>query len=289
MSIDLNAFTIREAHTSDNDALRRLAEHDSGRVPSGRILVGELDGELVAAVPMAGGPAIADPTRSTSALVSLLGLRAAQLRGLDGRRKARGPIRRMIPPICPLPRDGRAVRVFRGALVALCGGFRTSSCTTTWSDRTRNVRMPSVTHPSTRGGLVTFPRRFHQLGLQSLAVALALAAFVVAPTAASASTGPAMPPASSAQSASSCEAQWTAAYGTEPSGSCEEQALASRGTGAPSQSTAAVADAPRAEAPDSGFDWGSAAIGAAALAALLAAGTLVAMALDRRNRVRTAS
>lgn len=69
----------------------------------------------------------------------------------------------------------------------------------------------------------------------------------------------------------------------------EEQVLASRGTGAPSEPAAAVSDSPRAEAPDSGFDWGSAAIGAAALAALLAAGTLVAMALDRRSRVRTAS
>ena len=129
---------------------------------------------------------------------------------------------------------------------------------------------------------MTFPRRFHQLGLQSLAVALAVAAFVVAPTA-TASTGPAMPPASS------CAEQWTAAYRTDAPASCEEQVLASRGTGAPSESAAAVSDSPRAEAPDSGFDWGSAAIGAAALAALLAAGTLVAMALDRRSRVRTAS
>jgi hypothetical protein len=144
-------------------------------------------------------------------------------------------------------------------------------------------------HSSTQGGLVTFPRRFHQLGLQSLALALAVAAFVVAPTAATASTGPAMPPASSVQSAGSCAEQWTAAYGTDAPASCEEQVLASRGAGAPSEPAAAVSDSPRAEAPDSGFDWGSAAIGAAALAALLAAGTLVAMALDRRSRVRTAS
>jgi hypothetical protein len=42
------------------------------------------------------------------------------------------------------------------------------------------------------------------------------------------------------------------------------------------------------ESPDSSFDWGSAAIGAAAVAALFALGTLGAMALDRRGRVRTA-
>jgi hypothetical protein len=96
MSIDLNAFTIREARPSDAGALRRLAELDSSRVPAGAILVGELDGELVAAVPIAGGQAIADPLRSTKTLVSLLGLRAAQLRGLEDRRESRKSTRR--PP-----------------------------------------------------------------------------------------------------------------------------------------------------------------------------------------------
>ena len=131
---------------------------------------------------------------------------------------------------------------------------------------------------------MTFPRRFHQLGLQSLALTLALAAFVVAPTAATASTGPTPPPPSN-----SCATQWQAAYGTEASGSCVEQALASRGTGAPTQPTAAVADASRADSPDSGFDWGSAAIGAAVAACLFAACTLTAMTLGRRGRLRTAS
>jgi hypothetical protein len=97
MSFDPNALTIREAQAADDDGLRRLAELDSSRVPSGRLLVGELNGELVAAVPMAGGPAIADPMRATSAVVSLLGLRAARLRGLENRRKSRGRIRRLMP------------------------------------------------------------------------------------------------------------------------------------------------------------------------------------------------
>ena len=97
MSFDPNAFTIREAQAADDDGLRRLAELDSSRRPSGRVLVGELDGELVAAVPMAGGPAIADPMRATSAVVSLLGLRAAQLRGLEHRWRSRGQTRRLIP------------------------------------------------------------------------------------------------------------------------------------------------------------------------------------------------
>ena len=99
MSIDLNAFTIREARPADDHALRRLAELDDTRAPSGRVMIGELDGEPVAAVPIAGGPAIADPFRSTSALVSLLGLRAAQLRGLEDGRSARARIRQLIPAV----------------------------------------------------------------------------------------------------------------------------------------------------------------------------------------------
>ena len=96
MPNDLNAFTMREAQAADGQRLGRLAELDSSRVPGGRMLIAELDDELVAAVPIAGGAAIADPMRATSALVSLLGLRAAQLRGLEHRRTSRGRIRRLI-------------------------------------------------------------------------------------------------------------------------------------------------------------------------------------------------
>jgi hypothetical protein len=85
MTAHTDDFMIREAGPADTAAVRRLAELDSGRVPSGRLLVAEMDGELVAAVPLAGGPAIADPFHHTTAIVSLLGLRAAQLRGLVGR------------------------------------------------------------------------------------------------------------------------------------------------------------------------------------------------------------
>jgi hypothetical protein len=95
MTTDINALKIREARAADDAALRLLAALDGGRVPAGRVLVAEVDGEIVAAVPLAGGPAIADPFRRTSALVNLLGLRAAQLRGMErdrkrGRRRRRG-------------------------------------------------------------------------------------------------------------------------------------------------------------------------------------------------------
>jgi hypothetical protein len=116
MTFDPNAFTMRTAQAADANDLRRLAELDSSRVPSGPLLVGEVDGELVAAVPIAGGPGIADPMRATSAVVSLLGLRAAQLRGRADRRNSRGRIRRVLPAAAaggahilrqPVPADAR--------------------------------------------------------------------------------------------------------------------------------------------------------------------------------------
>jgi hypothetical protein len=72
-------LTIRLARPGDTEALRRLADLDSAMPPSGKVLVAEHDGELVAALPAAGGPAIADPFRHTAAIVQLLELRRAQL------------------------------------------------------------------------------------------------------------------------------------------------------------------------------------------------------------------
>jgi hypothetical protein len=93
MTTHIEPLIIREAQPTDVAALERLAALDSGRVPSGRLLVAEADGKIQAAVPLAGGPAIADPFRSTTASVSLLGLRAAQLRGLARRQRSEVPRR----------------------------------------------------------------------------------------------------------------------------------------------------------------------------------------------------
>jgi hypothetical protein len=80
MTLAINDFNIREALPEDYPALRRLAELAGRAMPTGRLVVGQVDGEIQAAVPIAGGPPIADPFRATTELVSLLGLRAAQLR-----------------------------------------------------------------------------------------------------------------------------------------------------------------------------------------------------------------
>jgi hypothetical protein len=104
MTTHIDSLIIREAQPADAAALERLAALDSGRVPSGRLLVAEADGEIQAAVPLAGGPAIADPFRSSAANVSLLGLRAAQLRGLARRRRSDGQRRRRPVPVAGVAR-----------------------------------------------------------------------------------------------------------------------------------------------------------------------------------------
>jgi hypothetical protein len=72
--------TIRVAVPGDRRGLARLAELDSQERPSGYVLVAEVGGELVAALPVSGGPAVADPFRHTAQVVALLEMRAQQLR-----------------------------------------------------------------------------------------------------------------------------------------------------------------------------------------------------------------
>ena len=73
--------TVRMAADRDAVALSRLAALDSAAMPVGPTLLAEIDGEPAAALPVMGGPAVADPFRRTSAAVELLELRAAQIRG----------------------------------------------------------------------------------------------------------------------------------------------------------------------------------------------------------------
>ena len=75
-----DAVVIRSSSDADSGRLQRLAILDSAPAPRGPMLVAERDGVLVAAVPMDGGRAIADPFEPTLGLVGLLELRRAQLR-----------------------------------------------------------------------------------------------------------------------------------------------------------------------------------------------------------------
>lgn len=73
-------ITVRRFAERDIDGVQRLAVLDEKPVPTGGVLVAEQAGELVAALPLDGGDALADPFKPTADVVSLLQLRARQLR-----------------------------------------------------------------------------------------------------------------------------------------------------------------------------------------------------------------
>lgn len=73
--------TIRFARTEDSPALVKLAQLDSTRPLVGPVLMAERDGRLLAALALNGDRVVADPFSSTADLLSLLELRAANLRG----------------------------------------------------------------------------------------------------------------------------------------------------------------------------------------------------------------
>jgi hypothetical protein len=71
--------TLRWASAADASRLSELAELDSALVPSGAVLLAEVDGRLRAALPLDGGKPIADPFHRGTELIELLRIRAAQL------------------------------------------------------------------------------------------------------------------------------------------------------------------------------------------------------------------
>ena len=81
------SVTIRLARPQDGEALARLAQLESRPAPEGAWVVAEVEGSLVAALPVAGGEPLADPFRRTAHLVPLLELRAKQLTSAPRRRK----------------------------------------------------------------------------------------------------------------------------------------------------------------------------------------------------------
>jgi hypothetical protein len=89
-------LTIRLCRPDDACAVDRLAALDSRPVPPGRLLLAELDGELIAVVAVRGGDAIADPFRPTADAVALLRARAAQIQPCP---PARGLLRRLLPAV----------------------------------------------------------------------------------------------------------------------------------------------------------------------------------------------
>ena len=75
-----STLVIRMARPDDDPALSRLAELE-GRPPleHSRLLVAELEHEVLAALPLDGTAPVSDPFRPTAQLVEMLKLRAASL------------------------------------------------------------------------------------------------------------------------------------------------------------------------------------------------------------------
>jgi hypothetical protein len=72
---------IRRATPQDDCALRALAILDGAEPPLGPVLVAEVRGAIVAALPLDGAGPFADPFRRTADLVALLEARAKQVAG----------------------------------------------------------------------------------------------------------------------------------------------------------------------------------------------------------------
>lgn len=84
------SVTVREVTPDDACELKRLADLDCSSVPALPALVAEVEGDLVAALPLQGGSAVSDPFRRTAAIVHLLELRATQVNSGPGYRPRRG-------------------------------------------------------------------------------------------------------------------------------------------------------------------------------------------------------
>jgi hypothetical protein len=72
-------ISIRSADPPDYSSLWQLAALDDRPLPRGPFVVAEVGGEIIAAVSLDTGAAIADPFRRTAQAVALLQLRATQL------------------------------------------------------------------------------------------------------------------------------------------------------------------------------------------------------------------
>ena len=72
-------LVIRLAVAADAPALQRLAELDSAEPPRGRVVIGEIRGQPVAALAVDDGRLLANPSEPTADMAQLLRVRATQI------------------------------------------------------------------------------------------------------------------------------------------------------------------------------------------------------------------
>jgi hypothetical protein len=92
-AVPRDPVTLRLTRVGDEAQLERLATLESRRPSAGTHVVAEVEGTIIAALPLAGGKPYADPFRRTAHLLPLLELRARQV--TDGVAPPRRPARRM--------------------------------------------------------------------------------------------------------------------------------------------------------------------------------------------------
>jgi hypothetical protein len=79
VDVAMDRVTIRRSAPGDGDAISRLARLESRRAATGPYVLAESCGEVVAAVPLRGGPSLSDPFMRTAEIVAMLELRARQI------------------------------------------------------------------------------------------------------------------------------------------------------------------------------------------------------------------
>jgi hypothetical protein len=94
-------LVIRMARPVDDPVIARLAQLDGHRLLDGplehtRLLIAEVEGEVLAVLPLDGDHPLANPFRPTASLVEMLELRATQLRPEPPRRGLRACLSRLL-------------------------------------------------------------------------------------------------------------------------------------------------------------------------------------------------
>jgi hypothetical protein len=74
-----NAYTIRQATEKDAAALELVAQLDGQRPLTGRVLLAEADGTIVAALSIDEGRSVADPFRPGAAALAILRTRVGMI------------------------------------------------------------------------------------------------------------------------------------------------------------------------------------------------------------------
>jgi hypothetical protein len=79
-TLEPESITIRPLREDDVPAVELLAELEERPVPAGPLLLAEVEGTVEAAIGLDGGETVANPFSESAGAVSLLHVRAAQLR-----------------------------------------------------------------------------------------------------------------------------------------------------------------------------------------------------------------